>query len=95
MPGFGRPNKMNRGYFGAKPLIGGSISFSKQKLRPFLEQKKRKNVRIGCRWGGVVRKAEPIPVSSSPFVQQPLVCAIPRSLLLEQIHDFLEFVFPG
>jgi len=41
MPRFGSPNKVNRGYFWAKPLIGGSISVSKQKLRPFLEQKKR------------------------------------------------------
>lgn len=54
-----------------------------------------RSICIGSRWSGVIRKAEPVPVSSSPFIQQPLVCAIPGSLLLEQIRDLLELVFPG
>ena len=29
MPRFVRPNEVNRGYFGAKSLIGGSVSVSK------------------------------------------------------------------
>lgn len=86
MPGFACPNKVNRGYFGSKSFIGRSISVSKRDYVLFLSRKvegKWRDVRIGSRWGGVIRKAEPIPVSSSPFIQQPLVCAIPGSLLLE------------
>jgi len=29
MPGFAGANEMNRGYFGAKPFIGGSVSIFK------------------------------------------------------------------
>lgn len=32
-------------------------------------ERKWGDVRIGRRWSGVVRKAEPIPVGSSPFIQ--------------------------
>lgn len=98
MPRFASPNEVDRGDSGAKSFIGGSISVSKQDYVRFSNrktEKKREDVRIGRRRSGVIRKAEPIPIGSSPFIQQPLVCAVPRSLLLEQIHDLLELVFPG
>ena len=96
MPRFVGANEVNRGYFRAKPFIGGCISVSKRDYVLFSNGKERgRNVRIGCRWSCVVCKAEPIPVRPSPLIQQSLVCAIPRPFLLEQVHELLELVLSG
>jgi len=97
MPGFVGANEVNRGYFWAKPFISGSVSVSKRDYVLFSSRKEREggDVRIGCRRSRVVCKTEPIPVSPSPLIQQPLVCSIPRPLRLEQIREFFELVFPG
>ena len=98
MPRFVGANEVNRRYLGPKSLICGSVSDSESGyvlLSSGKGVRKWRNVRVGSRWGGVVRKAEPVPVSSPPFIEQPLVCSIPRAFLLEQIDNLLELFFSG
>jgi len=96
MPRFVGANEVNRGYFWAKTFIGGCISVSERDYVLFTNGKREgEDVRIGCCRSGVVCKAEPIPVRPSPLIQQALVGAVPGALVLEQVHELLELVFPG
>lgn len=48
--------------------------------------------RIGCGRGGVVGEAEPVPVTTPPFVEDTLITTIPRWLRLYQLMELLEFL---
>jgi len=51
-----------------------------------------KYARVCSGGSGIVRKAEPVPVLSSPFVENTLVTAIPTAARLDQLTNLLEFV---
>ena len=54
----------------------------------------RSNVRIDRGGGGVIRKAEPVPGVTTPFVEDTLVAPIPRALRFEKLCKLLKLFLP-